>query len=97
MKRLVFTPAARGDLRGIWRYSAERWGPDQADAYTDAIEDACRFVAGSVSIGKPIVSRRGYRKWIVRSHVLYLREFSDRIEVIRILHVRQDPDIHLAE
>ena len=97
MRRLIFTPAARGDLRAIWRYSAERWGPDQADAYTDAIEDACRLLAGSVSVGKPIASRPGYRRWIIRSHVLYLREFSDRIEVIRILHVRQDPDIHLGE
>jgi plasmid stabilization system protein ParE len=54
-------------------------------------------VAGSVSIGKPLTARRGYRKWVVRSHVLYLREFPDRIEVIRILNMRQDPDIHLSE
>jgi toxin ParE1/3/4 len=97
VRRLVFTPAARSDLRGIWLYSFERWGPDQADEYTDAIEAACHLVAGSVSIGKPLTARRGYRKWVVRSHVLYLREFPDRIEVIRILHMRQDPDIHLSE
>lgn len=97
MKRLIFTPAARGDLRAIWLYSSENWGPDQADAYTDAIEAACQSLATATSAVLHVRGRDTYRKRVVRSHVLYVREYPDRIEVIRILHVRQDPDTHLEE
>ena len=31
MKSLVFLPAAEADMKGIWRYTAENWGMDQAD------------------------------------------------------------------
>ena len=96
MKPLVFTPSARGDLRAIWFYSYENWGRDQADAYTDAIEAACQALARSRTAGRRVSGRDSYRKLIVRSHVLYVREYPDRIEVIRILHVRQDPDTHLG-
>lgn len=41
MKALGFSPAAQADIEGIWDYSADRWGPDQADRYTDEIRDAC--------------------------------------------------------
>jgi toxin ParE1/3/4 len=97
VKRLVLTPLARGDLRAIWLYSCENWGPDQADAYTDAIEAACQALAKSRLAGRRVSDRETYRKQVVRSHVLYVRDFPDRIEVIRILHVRQDPDTQLGE
>lgn len=97
MKRLVFTPSARGDLQTIWLYSYENWGQDQADAYTDAIEAACRSIAKATSVVRRVPGSDTYRKRVVRSHVIYLRDFPDRIEVIRILHVRQDPDIQLGE
>ena len=31
MKTLTFSPAAAADIENIWDYSAEHWGPDQAD------------------------------------------------------------------
>lgn len=34
------TNAAEDDLRGIWTYTHETWGADQADRYLDQIE-AC--------------------------------------------------------
>jgi len=40
MKALAFSPAAEADIEGIWDYSADNWGPDQADRYTDEIRDA---------------------------------------------------------
>lgn len=45
MKPLAFSPAAEADIDGIWDYSAETWGPDQADRYTDEIRDACLALA----------------------------------------------------
>ena len=34
------SPAARRDLEEIWLYSAEKWSVDQAERYTDALEEA---------------------------------------------------------
>lgn len=33
------TPAAQNDLEDIWRYTARQWSPQQADRYTDILED----------------------------------------------------------
>lgn len=97
MKRLVFTPAARNDLTSIWLYSARTWGVEQADEYTDAIEAVCISVARSLGLGRAVIGRGDYRKRAVRSHVLYFRDLPDQIQIIRILHTRQDPDIQLHE
>lgn len=97
MNRLIFTPAARGDLRSIWLYSYENWGCDQADAYTDAIEAACQSLAHGTSAWRRVEGRDSYCKRVVRSHVIYVRDLADRVEVIRILHVRRDPDNLLDE
>ena len=33
------TPAARSDLEAIWLYTMQSWSADQADRYTDILED----------------------------------------------------------
>lgn len=33
------TPAAQGDLEDIWLYTLEQWSLQQADRYTDILED----------------------------------------------------------
>lgn len=95
MKTLAFSPAAEVDLEGIWDYSAKTWGPDQADRYTDEIRDACFAVATGHKRGRPLDVRAGYLRIITGSHVVYFRDRDDRIEVIRILHGRQDVERHL--
>lgn len=95
MKTLAFSPAAEVDLEGIWDYSAKTWGPEQADRYTDEIQDACFAVATGRKRGRPLDVRAGYLKIITGSHVVYYRDQDDRIEVIRILHGRQDVERHL--
>lgn len=53
MKHLAFSPAAEADIDGIWDYSAQTWGPDQADRYTDEIRDACLALAHDHKTGAP--------------------------------------------
>lgn len=95
MKRLLFLPAAITDIDGIWDYSAETWGPDQADRYTDEIRAACDDLAAARKSGRPADVRPGSLKYATGSHVIYFRDQGDRIEIIRILHGRQDVDRHL--
>ena len=54
MKVIAFSPAAEADIGEIWDYSADRWGPDQADSYTDTIRDACYALARGAKQGRPL-------------------------------------------
>ncbi|MEG3180051.1 type II toxin-antitoxin system RelE/ParE family toxin [Sphingomonas sp. LT1P40] len=95
MKTLVFSPAAEADLDDIWDYSADNWAPDQADRYTDEIRDACKALASGAKRGRVVDVRPGYLKLTTGSHIVYFRERGDRLEIVRILHVRQDSERHL--
>ncbi|CUS45789.1 hypothetical protein MGWOODY_Smn1613 [hydrothermal vent metagenome] len=39
--------------------------------------------------------RPGYLKFSTRSHMIYFRDHGDRLEIMRILHGRQDVERHL--
>ena len=95
MKSIVLSPAAQADLEIIWDYTAEHWGLDQAERYTDDIRDACYDLASGHRQGRPVNLRPGYLKYLIGSHVVYFRDHSDRIEVVRILHGRMDVSRHL--
>ena len=90
MKGLALSPAAEADLDHIWSHSAEHWGPDQADRYTDEIRDACRGLASGDRRGRPVDVRSGYLKCAAGAHMIYFRDRGDWLEIIRILHQRQD-------
>ena len=93
-KAIAFSPAAEADIGEIWDYTADRWGPDQADSYTDAIRDACHALARGKKQGRPSVLP-GFQKYLCGSHVVYFLDYADHLDVIRILHQRQDAERHL--
>lgn len=95
MKPLAFSPAAEADIDGIWEYSAETWGPDQADRYTDEIRDACLALAHERKLGRLVDVRSGYLRLSTGSHVIYYLDHGDRLAVIRVLHNRMDANLHL--
>ena len=71
MKAIAFSPAAEADIGEIWDYSADRWGADQADSYTDTIRDACDALARGKKQGRPSVlpssvARIGYSSALSR-------------------------------
>lgn len=94
MKTIAFLPAAEADINAIWDYTADGWGPDQADSYTDAIRDACYALARGTKQGRPSVLQ-GFQKYLCGSHVVYFLDYADRLDVVRILHQRQDAERHL--
>lgn len=95
MKALVFSPAARADIDSIWDYSTENWGPDQADRYTDEIRDACHALASGRRRGNAVDVRPDYLKCRTGSHVIFFRDRGDHLQIIRVLHERQDVGRHL--
>lgn len=42
MTSFVLSPAAQADVDGIWDYTAENWGVDQAESYIADIRDGYR-------------------------------------------------------
>lgn len=95
MKALVFTPAAIEDIDHIWDYSANHWGLAQADRYTDEIRDACHALARGRRQGRPVIEAPEYRQYLCGSHTIYYQEEAAQLNVIRILHTRQEPTRHL--
>lgn len=95
MKALTFSPAAEADIDAIWDYSADKWGPDQADRYTDEIRDACHALTSGQKRGRTVDIRPGYLKCLTGSHVIYFRDRGDHLEIIRVLHGKQDTERHL--
>ena len=54
MSSVTFSPAAIADIGGIWDYTAETWGVDQADRYTGAQQSFCSTLIvspGQLKIG----------------------------------------------
>ncbi len=96
MNRFVLSPRARGDLDGIWTYTANRWGPDQAERYLRRIAEAVELIAETPTLGRNCDHiREGYRKYSVGSYVLFYRAIDDMVDVVRILHQWMDYDRHL--
>lgn len=95
MKAIAFSPAAEADIDGIWDYSADRWGLDQADSYVDAIRDACYALAKGTKHGRPAEVLPDFQKYLCGLHVIYFLDYPDHLDVIRVLHQRQDAERHL--
>ena len=94
--RLQFTPAAIADLDGIFDYTLERWGRDQAERYLRDIQRVCEGLASGDLPGRSADHvRKGYRKAASGAHMIYYRSEGETLIVVRILHQRMDIDRHL--
>lgn len=89
-------PAAERDLEGIWLYTLEEWGIDQAHRYTDELVAAFDQLAENPQRGKSCDHiREGYRYSLTGRHVIYFQTTDYGIAVIRVLHARMEAMRHL--
>ena len=96
--KLVLAPEAKKDLRDIYAFGKKQWGLAQSNRYLDLIKAQFRTLTEQpfVGIERPDLSD-GYRSFSVGSHVVFYREAANSIEIIRVLHSRQDPTRHLKQ
>lgn len=94
MRTVRFSPAADADLAGIWRYSAANWGVAQANNYVLELREVCGGLAQDRTIGRRTLLTDLFK---IRSgaHMIYYRMKPERIDIIRILHGKQDVERHL--
>jgi len=98
--RGVFTlrPAARTDLAKIWTEGASTWGMDQADRYTDGL-----FALFDLLAAFPEMARERteftppVRIHPSDAHLVIYRKEGSGIEIIRVLHARQNLTAYLLE
>ena len=94
--QLVIAPAAKADLKDIYQYGMRQWGQAQSDSYLETIKDQFWSLTEQPIIG---IDRSELlpdaRSLPIESHTLFYRVTTDTIEIIRVLHGRQDPQRHL--
>lgn len=90
MAIIVKRPRAELDLLDIWDYIADD-SLDRADEFLDRIESKLQTLAQNPGIGK----RReellpGLQSFPIGNYVVFYREISNGIDVIRVLHGSRD-------
>jgi len=93
-KSYRLSPLAEADLEEIWFYTAKHWSMEQADTYHRGFVEAFEGLAAGVKQGSPSVLPE-FQKYLCGAHVIYFLVYADRLDVIRVLHQRQDVERHL--
>jgi len=93
---LVLSPRSLDDLKGIYQYGVLNWGAVQASDYLDTLKAYFWKLTEQPKIG---VEREELllhmRSFSVEHHIVFYRLQSDYIEIVRVLHTRQDPQLHI--
>ncbi|WP_040726107.1 type II toxin-antitoxin system RelE/ParE family toxin [Thiomicrorhabdus sp. Kp2] len=96
--KLVVAPVAQSDIFGIFNYTLENWGEKQAQNYLMILKKALQALRERPLKGKvrPDLNSN-IRSIIVEKHIVYYRQQEKVLEIVRILHGRQDPDVRVSE
>jgi toxin ParE1/3/4 len=96
VKPLVLADTARSDLQSIAEYSQRVWGSDAKRRYMQALEAILLRIAERPSAGLPRNEiSLGYRSLRGGRHLVFYRERTEVVEVIRVLHESMDFRLHL--
>ncbi|MBK1736211.1 toxin, ParE-ParD toxin-antitoxin system [Halorhodospira abdelmalekii] len=98
MFKLNVTPKVESDLIGIWVYTCEEWGVDQADHYLDRLEAGMKRLIDHPSLGANydhVFS--GYRRLQVEHHAVFYQLYESDVLVVRVLHEDMDAPERLLE
>ncbi|VAW50307.1 hypothetical protein MNBD_GAMMA06-658 [hydrothermal vent metagenome] len=95
MKYQLTEEAAR-DVEEILAYSVKNFGVAQTQHYFEALKECIELLASNPNMGH---SAEDILPECLRfpheSHIIFYKNFSSSILVVRILHERMDPKLHL--
>jgi toxin ParE1/3/4 len=98
MGRLRYTARAESDLDSIAAHTVENWGMEQALRYVSELELCCERVAEDPASGRVHRPRPEYWRIEQGRHVVFFRrEGNGDVLVVRVLHDRMVPELHLGE
>lgn len=94
--KLIISPIARDDLKDIYQFGMRSWGEAQSSKYLDTLKVHFWTLTEQPKMG---IEREellpNMRSFPVESHVIFYRLEAKQIEIIRVLHERQDPIRHI--
>jgi toxin ParE1/3/4 len=94
--QLVISPAAKSDLKDIYQYGLRQWGQAQSDDYLANLKNQFWLLTEQPLMGteRPELLP-DIRSLPIESHTLFYRVTANRLEILRVLHGRQDPQRHI--
>mgnify|MGYP000054792174 FL=1 len=94
--QLVIAPAAKKDLKDIYQYGMRQWGQAKSESYLASIKNQFWLLTQQPLMGteRPELLP-DTRSLPIENHTLFYRVTAKRVEIIRVLHGRQDPQRHL--
>ncbi len=84
------TSSAQEDLIGIWLYTLETWGEQQADRYQDELHGCFERLASGMGYAKPLPGMDGVKSHHCRHHYVFFLERPEEIIILAVFHERMD-------
>ena len=98
MPKFRLSAKAKADLKSIAPYTQETWGREQRNKYLAKLDESFHSLSREPQRGRACDDiREGYCKYHVGRHLIFYRQATKGIEIIRILHDRMDVDSHLTD
>ncbi len=98
MRHLHVTPKAESDLIGIWVYTSEKWGVDQADRYLDQLDQGMQRLIHHPTLGADYTHvLPEYRRLQVEHHAVLYKVRASEVLVVRVLHESMDAPARLLD
>ena len=90
---LKIAKAARLDLKDIFQYSRRQWVDKKADQYLGAIKEQVVLITRNSDMGvnRPEL-QKGMHSLLIESHIVFYTVDLLHINIVRVLHHRQDPN-----
>ena len=92
------TDEADRDVEEILAYSVKSFGVTQTQHYFVALKECIELLADNPNMGysaEDILPE--YLRFTHKSHIIFYKKLSSSILVVRILHERMDPKLHLKK
>jgi toxin ParE1/3/4 len=93
----VWASEAEADLISIWGFGAEEWSEEAADAHVRLIARTCSRLIEHPELGRSRLELvPGLRSIVVDPHVVFYRISGAAIEIVRVVHQREDVETILS-
>lgn len=92
------TEEADRDVEEILAHSVKSFSVAQSQHYFEALKECIELLADNPNMGhsaEDILPE--YLRFPHESHMIFYKSFSSSILVVRILHERMDPNLHLKK
>ena len=97
MREVVLRPRAYADLEGIWLYTNEHWGEEQANRYLRQLNERITDMAAMPERGRNREAvRAGYYSLHVGRHLVLYTFTETLVGIERVLHDQMDVGRHLT-